>query len=286
VILSGDENGEPPWVKAIGEPGDAGWFGPGSATWQVNSSLATLIGGLRALLLQACHPLALAGVEQHSTYREDPLGRLQRTNRYVTTSTFGTTELADQAADVVRSVHQRVNGVAPDGRSYSAEDPRLLLWVHLGLTDSMLTAYRSYGGHEIDGDRYVEEMGRLAAALGVQSPPTSEIEMANAFASFRDEIAGGSDAESVARFLRFPGRALPIGAQLPYQLLARAATDLLPWWAHDVLRTPARNRLERNANAVACRVELAALQAVLGQRSRAVDLAHRRVSDVGQEPTT
>jgi uncharacterized protein (DUF2236 family) len=148
VILSGDENGEPPWVKAIGEPGDAGWFGPGSATWQVNSSLATLIGGLRALLLQACHPLALAGVEQHSTYRQDPLGRLQRTNRYVTTSTFGTTDLADQAADVVRSVHQRVNGVAPDGRSYSAEDPRLLLWVHLGLTDSMLTAYRSFRGQE------------------------------------------------------------------------------------------------------------------------------------------
>jgi uncharacterized protein (DUF2236 family) len=141
----------------------------------------------------------------------------------------------------------------------------------------MLTAYRSYGGQDVDGDRYVNEMGRLAAALGVQSPPSSEIEMANAIASFRDEIAGGSDAESVARFLRFPGRALPIAAQLPYQVLARAATDLLPWWAHEVLQTPARNRVERTADTVACRAELAALQAVLGPRSRAVDLAHRRV---------
>ena len=121
TILSGDPAGEPPWVKAIGRPGDAGWFGPGSAAWLVNGSLATLVGGPRALLMQACHPLALAGVEQHSTYRDDPLGRLQRTNLYVTTSTFGTTELAMQTADMVTRVHQRVAGVAPDGREYSAK---------------------------------------------------------------------------------------------------------------------------------------------------------------------
>ena len=135
VILSGDPDGEPPWVKAIGRPGDAGWFGPDSATWEVNGSLATLVGGIRAPMLQACHPLALAGVEQHSSYRQDPLGRLQRTNLYVTTSTFGTTALAEQTAAMVRRVHESVVGTSPDGRPYSAEDPRLLLWVHLGLTE-------------------------------------------------------------------------------------------------------------------------------------------------------
>jgi uncharacterized protein (DUF2236 family) len=277
VILSGDPDGEPPWVRAIGNPGDAGWFGPGSAAWEVNGSLATLVGGPRALLLQACHPLALAGVEQHSTYRTDPLGRLQRTNLYVTTSTFGSSAQAEQTAAMVRSVHERVAGTAPDGRAYSAQDPRLLLWVHIGLTDSMLVAYQRFGRGRVDGDQYVAEMGQLALALGVEQPPQSVAELAEAFDSFRNEVAGGPDARAVARFLRFPGRALPVGAWGPYEVLVRAATDLLPDWAHPCLGTSPRPVLVQRADAAACAASLRALQAVLGPRSRAVELAYRRI---------
>lgn len=277
VILSGDPDGEPPWVKAIGRPGDAGWFGPDSATWEVNGSLATLVGGVRALMLQACHPLALAGVEQHSSYREDPLGRLQRTNLYVTTSTFGTTELAEQTAAMVRRVHERVAGLAPDGRPYSAQDPRLLLWVHLGLTESMLLAYQRYGTGTVDADRYVDEMGVLARALGVEEPPQTVRELEAAIATFTDEVGGGSETRAVARFLRFPGRALPVGAWPAYEVLVRAASDLLPPWAHKALGSRPRPTVVQRSDQVACAAMLRSLQTVLGPRSRAVELAYQRV---------
>lgn len=277
VILSGDPDGEPPWVKAIGADGDVGWFGPGSAAWEVNGSLATLVGGPRALLLQACHPLALAGVEQHSTYRTDPLGRLQRTNLYVTTSTFGSSTQAAQTAAMVRAVHERVAGTAPDGRPYSAKDPRLLLWVHIGLTDSMLVAYQRFGRGTVDADQYVGEMAQLAVALGVEDPPTTVAELAESFDSFSGETAGGPDARAVARFLRFPGRALPVGAWGPYEVLVRAATDLLPHWAHDVLGTHARPAAIESMDSAVCSTTLRSLQAILGPRSRAVELAYRRV---------
>ena len=277
VILSGDPLGEPPWVRAIGDPGDAGWFGPGSAAWQVNGSLATLVGGPRALLMQACHPLALAGVEQHSTYRTDPLGRLQRTNLYVTTSTFGSTELAERTAAMVTRVHDRVSGIADDGRPYSARDPRLLLWVHIGLTESMLLAFERYGTTKVDGDAYVNDMSVLARALGVTDPPTTRDELADAISSFRGEVAGGPAAESVNRFLRFPGRALPVGAWAPYEVLIRAAADLLPTWAHDCLGSSPRHQVFQQLDAAACRTLLRSLQGILGSRSRAVELAHERV---------
>lgn len=277
TILSGDPDGEPPWVKAIGRPGDAGWFGPDSATWEVNGSLATLVGGIRALMLQACHPLALAGVEQHSSYRHDPLGRLQRTNLYVTTSTFGTTALAEQTAAMVRRVHESVVGTAPDGRPYSAEDPRLLLWVHLGLTESMLIAYQRYGRGTVDADSYVAEMGVLAQALGVEGPPRTVAEMRAALESYRDEIGGGPEAREVASFLRFPGRALPVGAWPAYEVLVRAASDLLPRWAHEALGIRPRTTTTQRLDAAACSTMLRALQTVLGPRSRAVELAHQRV---------
>lgn len=277
VILSGDPDGEPPWVKAIGRPGDAGWFGPDSATWEVNGSLATLVGGIRALMLQACHPLALAGVEQHSSYRQDPLGRLQRTNLYVTTSTFGTTALAEQTAAMVRRVHESVVGTSPDGRPYSAEDPRLLLWVHLGLTESMLIAYQRYGRGTVDADAYVAEMGILARALGVEGPPRTVAEMREAFASYRDEIGGGPEAREVASFLRFPGRALPVGAWPAYEVLVRAASDLLPGWAHEALGSSPRTAMTQRLDAATCGAMLRSLQAVLGPRSRAVELAYQRV---------
>jgi uncharacterized protein (DUF2236 family) len=227
--------------------------------------------------MQACHPLALAGVEQHSTYRTDPLGRLQRTNLYVTTSTFGTTQLAEQTASMVDRVHQRVVGTAEDGRPYSAKDPRLLLWVHVGLTESMLLAYQRYGGRPVDADAYVNDMAKLARALGVVDPPTSASGLSTTIDSFRDEVGGGAQAQSVASFLRFPGRALPLGAWAPYEVLIRAASDLLPDWAHSCLGTKARPTPVRAADAAVCTATLRSLQSVLGPRSRAVELAMQRV---------
>ncbi|HVQ88775.1 MAG TPA: oxygenase MpaB family protein [Actinomycetes bacterium] len=276
-ILSGDDEGRPPWVKALGEPGDVGWFGPGSTVWEVNGSLATLVGGIRALLLQACHPLALAGVEQHSSYRADPLGRLQRTNLFVTTTTFGSTTLATRATERVRRVHESVNGQASDGRRYSADDPRLLMWVHVGLVDSMLVAAQRYHHTEIDGDAYVAEMAIVGEHVGVDSPPTSQAALQRELASFVDEVKGDEQARKVAKFLQFPGRALPFGAWAPYSVLSRAAVDLLPTWAHPVLRTPRRPSAIQTADRVACQTMLNGLQRVVGRYSQATLLSYERV---------
>lgn len=277
-ILSGDPDGTPAWVQRLGEPGDDGWFGPDSTIWQVHSSLATLVGGVRALLLQACHPLALAGVEQHSSYRSDPLGRLQRTNLFVTTTTFGTSQQADAVAASVRRVHEQVVGVAPDGRAYAASDPNLLLWVHLALTDSMLVAAQHYHGQPVDADAYVKDMAATGRAVGVVDPPLSEGELKSAVDGMRPQLQGSPTAREVARFLQWPGSALPAPALPAYAVLARAAVDSLPPWVQPVLGTPNRSAALRRVDEGSCRMLLRALSSVLGQRSMAVELAQRRTS--------
>src|SRR5262245_41399774 len=148
--------------------GDAGLFGPESVTWRVHSNSSALVGGLRALVVQTLHPLAMAGVAQHSRYREDPLGRFRNTAQFVNTTTYGTTEAAARAIEMVKRIHTRVNGVAPDGRAYRADDPALLSWVHNVEVDSIASAYQRFGPGFAPGeaDRYVNEMTTLARLVG------------------------------------------------------------------------------------------------------------------------
>lgn len=155
-----------PAVASTG--GDPGLTGPGSASWQVLGEPAAIAGGVRALLLQTLHPLAMAGVADHSGYRGDPLGRLRRTSRYVTTATFGTTGQVLEVTRAVRRVHRSVRGTAPDGRAYRADDPHLLGWVSCALTSSFLTADRLWSPAPVtaeQADRFVGEQSRLAALL-------------------------------------------------------------------------------------------------------------------------
>ena len=275
-ILSGADDGRPPWVRALEQPGDAGWFGPGSEVWRVHGSLATLVGGVRALLLQSAHPLALAGVEQHSDYRADPLGRLQRTNLFVTTTTFGSTE---QAADSVRrvlTVHRAVVGRAPDGRPYAANDPHLLLWVHVALIESMLRAAQRYGPDHLDADRDVAETAIIADEFGIPDPPRSEAALAATLEAFRPELVGDEHTREVVRFLLRPP--LPAAAQPVYQLLLRAACDLLPDWGREVLELPRRGAPFRRFDRLAAAVALDTLGLVLGRGSPGERAARQRIA--------
>src|SRR3954452_21656848 len=150
---------------------DAGLFGPGSVTWKVHAHPAMLIGGTGGLIIQALHPLAMAGVTQHSDFRAKPLHRLRRTAQYVATTTFGDTAAAEKAAAHVRHVHTFIHGHDPvTGRDYSAEDPDTLLWVHCVEVHSFLAAYRAYGGRlsADEQDAYLAESARVAALLGVE----------------------------------------------------------------------------------------------------------------------
>lgn len=144
---------------------DVGLFGPDSVAWRLHADPALLAGGLRALLVQALEPRAMAGVEQHSGYRADPWGRLQRTTEFVYLTTYGDTATAERAAARVRHVHEHVHGFDPvSGRWYRADDPDLLLWIHAVEVHSFVVAYRAYAGRlsDEDADRYVGEMVRVA----------------------------------------------------------------------------------------------------------------------------
>lgn len=158
----------PPPVDPATDPGDPGLFGPGSASWRVVGEPAAIVGGIRSLLVQALHPLAVAGVAEHSNFRTDPLGRLQRTSAYVTTTTFGSTDQALRTALAVRAAHGRVTGVAPDGRPYDAAAPGLLRVVGVALTHSLLVTDRLYAPRPVDdatADAFVAEQSRAAALL-------------------------------------------------------------------------------------------------------------------------
>ena len=188
------------------------------------------VGGIRALLLQSLHPLAMAGVAGHSGYQGDPWGRLQRTSYFLAVTTFGLASDAQAATRRVRAIHERVTGTAPDGRPYAASDPRLLTWVHITEADSFLRAHSRFGAQPLDQagrDGYVADLARIAVELGAPDPPRTEAELADRIRQYRTELQGTAEARAAARFLLL-SPPLPVVARAPYGVLAAAATSLLP----------------------------------------------------------
>jgi uncharacterized protein (DUF2236 family) len=227
-----------PPVECFEQPaGDPGWFGPESVTWRVHSDRAMFVGGIRALLVQTMHPLAMAGVADHSNYRSDPLGRLQRTGAFIGATTFGGTAQAEEAVAMVRAVHRSVVGHAPDGRPYRAQDPDLLTWVHAAEVASFLAAQRRYGAEPLDddeADRYLDEVARVAVELGARDVPRSRHELRDYFGSVGPELQVGRQARDAVRWLMAPP--LPLAARGPYAVLFGAAVGLLPRSAQWALR--------------------------------------------------
>lgn len=245
---------------------DPGLCGPGSASWRVIAEPAAIAGGIRGLLVQTMHPLAMAGVADHSHFRADPLGRLQRTAGYVTTATFGTTQQVLEISQAVRRAHRRVRGIAPDGRAYSADDPALLTWVSCALTSSFLAADRLWAPRPItadDADRFVAEQSRLAALLdpaldldGLANDPSAHSELragrvdlpllarlpatraqlVDMMRGFEPDLAGGAQAREAVGFLRWPP--LPVPLRGAYLTLFAGAAGSLPRRARRMLGLP------------------------------------------------
>ena len=219
---------------------DLGYFGPDSVTWRIHGATSTFIGGMRALLMQALHPRAMAGVDQHSDFRERPWRRLVRTIEYVVINTYGTTAQADDAAAKVREIHKTVRGIDPvTGKAYAADDHDLLLWVHSGEVDSYLEAYRAYGPglSDRDADRYVAERVRSVELLGLPSgcaPATvadlkdyidasaGELVLSDAARGVRDLVMNSPLRWPLNKPLRLPGAAaiviLPAHARALYRV--------------------------------------------------------------------
>ena len=162
-----------PLADTLLHAGDPGLFGPGSITWELMGDASTFIGGIRALLVQAAHPEVVAGVADHSRYREDPLGRLSRTSNYVTATSYGAMPEVDAAVAAVRRAHARVRGTSHRGIPYTAGDPALAAWVHNSLTDSLLVAAQVFGPRSLsteEADRFVTEQARIGGLPRRRSP--------------------------------------------------------------------------------------------------------------------
>ena len=229
-IVSGDPTGAPDWVKQIAQGSDVGYFGPGSAPWAVHGALPTLVGGVRALLMQALHPGALAGVMQHSRYETDALGRLAGTTKWLTVVTFGDTAAADRECARVKGVHRKVIGtyMGSNGETpYAAADPDLLRWVHIAFTDSFLATHQVWGGPIPGGpDAYVREWAKSGELVGVVDPPRSVAELRDQLAAYDQVLAGGPAAASTVNFIR--NAPLGAGAKVPYAGLFAGAVSTMP----------------------------------------------------------
>ena len=223
--------------SVLDRPADAGLFGPRSLVWRVHRDRAFPLAGMRSLMVQALHPLAMAGVEQHSDWKRDPFGRLGATSGYVLTVTYGDTVSAKAMAARVRSVHTSVRGTdTVTGLQYAASDPALLLWIHAGLVDSIVDVVQRYGRglDPVEADRYVAEMVTFAEIVGVPAEmvPTSvkalseyfeSVDLLQATPAARDAIGVVLDPPELDDELR----------ELWHEL-GQVAIGTLPGWARSL----------------------------------------------------
>ncbi|CAN2202306.1 Domain of unknown function DUF2236 [Candidatus Nanopelagicaceae bacterium] len=275
--VSGDPSGAPEWSKQMAIGNDAGLFGPDSAVWQVHGCIATLVGGIRALLMQAAHPAALTGVAEHSAYDTDPLGRLERTTRWLTITSFGSTEAIEIEARRVREMHKRVTGTYEEKSGaqslYSASDPRYLLWVHCAFTDSFLRAHEELGYPLTQGaDRYVREWSQSAVPLGLDEAPLSQKELAEVMVSFAErEVASIAMTPPIVGFILKPpfGR----GGLFFYRILANAAIATIDEPFLSVLGLKPRSKKWLRIS----KVLLDFLSYMLGHESPSQKIARKRI---------
>ncbi|MEO7325956.1 MAG: oxygenase MpaB family protein [Dokdonella sp.] len=234
--------------------GDPGLFGPDSATWRVHSELPSMLsGGLCALMLQVLHPLALAGVWDHSNFRDDLVGRLRRTTTFVAATTYAATANAERLIARVARIHDQVHGFAADGRPYSANDPDLLTWVHVSEAFGFMQGYRRYSHSAMPADtadRYYAEVRRVAERLGARNVPASEAEVAAYFQSVRAELAFDARSREVLAILARIRLPVPV-AGLSRDLFLGAGSALLPECAQTML---GRSRLQRAQASISARI--------------------------------
>ena len=278
--VSGDPSGAPAWAKQMAIGDDLGYFGPDSAVWKVHGSVSTLVGGIRALLMQAAHPAALTGVAEHSQYDTDPLGRLERTTRWLTITSFGSTEAIDKEAQRVNEIHKRVTGEYPDKKnelhSYRASDPSFLLWVHCAFTDSFIRTYEELGyDNSRIGDRYIAEWSKSAIPLGLNSAPLSKSELAQTLSTFAEqELSRIAMTPPIVKFILRPP--FSRGGLFFYRILCNAAISTIDEPFRTVLGLRKKSKLWLKVS----RVLLDILSYMLGHESPSQKIARERIKRI------
>jgi len=231
-LLSNSPDGVPPWLDDVASGEGRGLYGPEDAPWVVHADLATLVGGIRALLMQALHPGSLAGVRAHSRYEKDPLGRLSGTIRWLTITTFGSHEALAKEAGRINCMHAKVNGEYQSASGsrcpYRATDTDLLLWVHVAFMDSFLRSHQYYSSRPIPGgaDAYVHLWSKSVEPLGLREVPMSEAELQSCLDRYRPELVVNDATRQVLHWIKHPP--LPKTSLPAYRLLFQAAVASLP----------------------------------------------------------
>jgi uncharacterized protein (DUF2236 family) len=248
---------------------DPGLFGPDSVAWRIHADPVVFLAGFRALLLQACHPVAMAGMAANGRYRQDPWGRLHRTGVWIATTTFGTTGDAEAAGRALRALHAHLRGgVEPEtGRPYRIDDPDLLLWVHCTEVESFLSTYRRAGGFlaPVDGDRYVTEMRESARLVGLDptSTPATEAEIEQYYADVRPQLLVTRVARSTALWGFVPPMptwvSLATPARPAWVGIMAISMGLLPRWARRLYGLPGLPSTDVSATLAARLLRQAAL---------------------------
>ena len=263
----------PPEARPVDadELGDPGWFGPDSVAWKVHADPSLLVAGVAAFTLQALHPLAMAGVAEHSAFSDDFLGRTQRTAEFVQGVVYGSSARAERLCRIVRKAHVPVVGVAPDGRPYDANDPELLDWVHIAEYLAIAAANRRFALRPMSRpelDAYIAEVAIVGEGTGVVAPPRSWSGILASLEHHRPQLAVSEYAALGVAFLDdppiIPGPAKPV-----WRALWAGAIACLPPVGRRLLRLP----MPSTAELAACRATLRVLGTLA---TEPVDLAAAR----------
>ncbi len=212
-------------------------FAPDSVAWRVHGDVVTmLIGGVDSLLLQMLHPAVLAGVWDHSDFRNDMMARLRATAKFIARTTYDHADEGMKLIDKVRSIHDHIHGTLPDGTPYSANDPRLLAWVHVAEAVSFLDAWIAYGEPRMSRaaqDQYFREFAVVARALGADPVPETRAEADALIAAMRPKLKADDRSREVCALV-LDQTVGPPTAAIPSKILMQAAVDLLPDWARQM----------------------------------------------------
>jgi uncharacterized protein (DUF2236 family) len=238
-LLTNNPDGVPPWLGTVAEGDEPGLYLPDEAPWIVHADMATLVGGIRALLMQALHPGSLAGVRSHSRYKDDPLGRLAGTIRWLTVTTFASSTAVANEAGRVNKMHDHVKGnyTTSSGKTvrYTAADPHLLRWVHIAFMDSFLRCHQAYSTRPLPGgaDAYIRLWSKSVTPLGLDDVPLSEAALLADLDRYRPELLVTGDTHDVIRWIRNPP--LPATSLPAYRFLFKAALASLPREYRDMI---------------------------------------------------
>ena len=272
-------SGGPP-VAFLEPKGDPGLFGPESIAWKVHADFVSMmIGGISSLVLQAMHPRALAGVWDHSSFREDLTGRLGRTAFFIAATTYGSKEMAMRSIHKVNAIHQHITGLDEFGRPYSATEPELLAWVHITETYSFLNGYQKYCQPKLNlaqQDQYFKEMKMLGEMMGAQNLPSTLSETQSAIESYLPDLHYGARAQSIVKLLDdFPTSSL---SKPLLKLISKAGFYNLPDWAFEKLNQPVPGLIQRTL--VSSAVDLIAIPIRDALKNGVAAHARRRVDAI------